>query len=255
MRADSCSGPTTDSICGHGLGRMGHSSNFARWPHLGPIPPMDGGGHLVPLSYVYGYRGGVGRRGVAQDTIGDNGLDIRARVRRYQLILSRCAAGFVPKSAISEISRSGQRKNGRSGGNFLSDIGCAWAVLGGIPSGWGQFGAVKKWAVVIGGLRRQLNALYLTKMAWQPHLRSAFPHAYQGYACVSCVPGSPRYPHPLTRLCVWRLPPARLLVDPGVPGSTPMPRGSGRCTCCLPLPRQMSCNSSLWNCPAISWWL
>ena len=37
---------------------------------------MDGGGHLVPLSYVYGYRGGVGRRGVAQDTIGDNGLDI-----------------------------------------------------------------------------------------------------------------------------------------------------------------------------------
>ena len=61
---------------------------------------------------------------------------------------------------------------------------------------------------------------YLTKMAWQPHLRSAFPHAYQGYACVSCVPGSPRYPHPLTRLCVWRLPPARLLVDPGVPGST-----------------------------------
>ena len=57
-------------------------------------------------------------------------------------------------------------------------------------------------------------------MACQPHLRSAFPHAYQGYACVSCVPGSPRYPHPLTRLCVWRLPPARLLVDPGVPGST-----------------------------------
>ena len=107
MRADSCSGPTMDSICGHGLGRMGHSSNFARWPHLGPIPPMNGGGHLVPLSYVYGYRGDVGRRGVAQDTIGDNGLEIRARVRRYQLILWRCAAGFVPKSAISEISRCG----------------------------------------------------------------------------------------------------------------------------------------------------
>ena len=130
MRLDSCSGPTTDSICCHGLGRMGHSSNFARWPHLGPIPPMDGGGHLVPLSYVYGYRGGVGRRGVAQDTIGDNGLDIWARVRRHQLILLRCAAGFVPKSAISEISRSGQRKNGRSGENFLSTAGCAWAVLG-----------------------------------------------------------------------------------------------------------------------------
>ena len=41
----------------------------------------------------------------------------------------------------------------------LSAAGCAWAVPGGIPSGWGQFGAVKKWAVLIGGLRRQLNAL------------------------------------------------------------------------------------------------
>ena len=107
MRADSCSGPTTDSICGHGSGRIGRSCDYARWPHLGPIPPMDGGGHLVPLSYVYGYRGGVGRRGVAQDTIWDNGLEIRARVRRYQLILSRCAAGFVPKSAISEMGRCG----------------------------------------------------------------------------------------------------------------------------------------------------
>ena len=159
MRADSCSGPTTDSICGHGLGRMGHSSNFARWPHLGPIPPMDGGGHLVPLSYVYGYRGGVGRRGVAQDTIGDNGLDIRARVRRYQLILWRCAADFVPKSAILRFADVGQRKNGRSGGQKLTATGCAWAVPGGIPSGWGQFGAVKKLSRLIGGLRRQLNAL------------------------------------------------------------------------------------------------
>ena len=116
MRADSCSRPTTDSICGHGLGWLGRSSNFARWPHLGPIPPMDGGGHLVPLSYVYGYRGGVGRRGVAQDTIGDNGLEIRARVRRYQLILSRCAAGFVPKSAISEICRCGSTEKRAIGG-------------------------------------------------------------------------------------------------------------------------------------------
>ena len=144
MRSDSCSGPTTDSICGHGLGRMGHSSNFARWPHLGPIPPMDGGGHLVPLSYVYGCRGGVGRRGVAQDTIGDNGLEIRARVRRYQLILWRCAADFVPKSAILRFADVGQRKNGRSGGgNQIAVLG-AWAVPGGIPSGWEQFGAEKK---------------------------------------------------------------------------------------------------------------
>ena len=55
---------------------MGHSSNFARWPHLGPIPPMDGGGHLGPLSYVYGYRGGIGRRGVGQGTAGDDGIEI-----------------------------------------------------------------------------------------------------------------------------------------------------------------------------------
>ena len=107
MRADSCSGPTTDSICGHGLGRMGHSSNFARWPHLGPIPPMDGGGHLGPLSYVYGYRGGVGRRKVGQDISEDNDIEIRARVRRYQLIPWRCAAGFVPKSAIWTMGRCG----------------------------------------------------------------------------------------------------------------------------------------------------
>ena len=120
---------------------------------------MDGGGHLVPLSYVYGYRGGVGRRGVSQDTTGDDGIELRARARRYELILWRCAAGFVPKSAISEISRSGQRKNGRSGEKNLTAIGRAWAVLGGIPSGWGQFGAVKKLFLFIGGLRRQLNAL------------------------------------------------------------------------------------------------
>ena len=140
---------------------MSHSGDFARWPHLGPIRPMARGGHLGPLSYVYGYRGGVGRRGVAQGTIGDNGLEIWARVRRYQLILSRCAAGFVPKSAISEISRSGQRKNGRSGGQKLIETGCAWAIPGGIPSGWGQFGAVKKLLSFMAGLRRQLNALLL----------------------------------------------------------------------------------------------
>ena len=92
-------------------------------------------GHLVPLSYVYGYRGGVGRRGVAQDTIGDNGLEIRARVRRYQLILWRCAAGFVPKSAILRFADVGQRKNGRSGGQNQIAKRRAWAVLGGMQSG------------------------------------------------------------------------------------------------------------------------
>ena len=36
-------------------------------------------------------------------------------------------------------------------------------------------------------------------------------HAYAAF------PATPRYPHPLTRLCVWRLFPARLLIDPGLP--------------------------------------
>ena len=53
----------------------------------------------------------------------------------------------------------GQRKNGRSVEENLSAVQLLWAVLGGVQSGWEQFGAVKKWAVVIGGLRRQLNAL------------------------------------------------------------------------------------------------
>ena len=53
----------------------------------------------------------------------------------------------------------GQRKNGRSVEKNLTATGRAWAVLGGVQSGWEQFGAVKKWAVLIGGLRRQLNAL------------------------------------------------------------------------------------------------
>ena len=61
---------------------------------------MARGGHLGPLSYVYGYRGGIGRSGVGQDTNGDDGIEIRARDGRYELILWRCMAVFVPKSAM-----------------------------------------------------------------------------------------------------------------------------------------------------------
>ena len=43
----------------------------------------------------------------------------------------------------------GQRKNGRSGGKNQTAVLGLWAVLGGIPSGWEQFGAEKKWAVLI----------------------------------------------------------------------------------------------------------
>ena len=74
---------------------------------------MAGGGHLGPLSYVHGYRGGSGRRKVGQDTTGEDGIEIWARDGRYELAQWRCAAGFVPKSAISDV---GQRKNGRSAG-------------------------------------------------------------------------------------------------------------------------------------------
>ena len=53
----------------------------------------------------------------------------------------------------------GQRKNGRSAEKNLSAVRFLWAFLGGIRSGWGQFGPVKKWAVLIASRRVQLNAL------------------------------------------------------------------------------------------------
>ena len=39
-----------------------------------PIRPIAGGGHLGPLSYVYGYRGGIGWKKVGQDTTGDDDI-------------------------------------------------------------------------------------------------------------------------------------------------------------------------------------
>ena len=64
-----------------------------------------------------------------------------------------------PNRPFGRWADVGQRKNDRSGGQKLIETGCAWAVLGGIPSGWNQFGAVKKLLSFIAGLRRQLNAL------------------------------------------------------------------------------------------------
>ena len=104
---------------------------------------MDGGGHLVPLSYVYGYRGGIGRRRVGQDTTWDDVIKIRAQDGRYELSFYGAAQRVsCPNRPFPRWADVGQRKNGRSGENFLSETGCAWAILGGIPSGWGQFGAV-----------------------------------------------------------------------------------------------------------------
>ena len=91
---------------------------------------------MGPLSYVYGYRGGTGRRGVAKDMNGDDGIKIRAREGRYELVLWRCAADFVPKSAILRFADVGQRKNGRSGGQKQIEKRRAWAVLGGMQRKW-----------------------------------------------------------------------------------------------------------------------
>ena len=64
-----------------------------------------------------------------------------------------------PNRPFGRWADVGQRKNGRSGEKNLTEKRCAWAVLGGIPSGWGQFGAVKKFFLFMAGLRWQLNAL------------------------------------------------------------------------------------------------
>ena len=125
----------TRSSYGRWLGQMGHSGDFARWPHLGPIRLMVRGGHLGQLSYVHGYRGGVGQSGVGRDTNGDDGIEIRARDGRYELILWRCMAVFVPKSAISEMGRCGSTEKRAIGGNNLSAAGRAWAILDGMQSG------------------------------------------------------------------------------------------------------------------------
>ena len=70
---------------------------------------------MGPLSYLYGYRGGIGRRRVGQDTTRDDGIEIRARDGRYKLVLWRCAAGFVPKSAISEMGPCGSTEKRPTG--------------------------------------------------------------------------------------------------------------------------------------------
>ena len=101
------------SSCRPSRARISMSSSL---PHLGPIRPMAEGGHLGPLSYLNGYRGGVGRSGVGQDTTREDDIEIRARDGRYELILWRCAAGFGPKSAISEIGRCGSTEKRAIGG-------------------------------------------------------------------------------------------------------------------------------------------
>ena len=152
---------------------MGHSGDFARWPHLGPIRPVARGGHLGPLSYVYGYRGGIGRSGVGQDTNGDDGIEIRARDGRYALILWRCMAhgrfcaqiGHFHDGPMSPMWVNGQRKNGRSV-EKISPIPIRDAP--GRSYSWHKkwlgvekFVAVKNWARLIASRRVQLVALYM----------------------------------------------------------------------------------------------
>ena len=74
---------------------------------------MDGGGHLGPLSYVYGYRGGIGRRGVGQDTTGDDGIKIRARDGRYELVSMALRSGF--RAQIGHLDDGPMWVNGKTG--------------------------------------------------------------------------------------------------------------------------------------------
>ena len=66
---------------------------------------------------------------------------------------------LCPNRPFPRLADVGQRKNGRSVEKNLSAVRFLWAILGGVQSGWEQFGAVKKWAVVIASRRVQLNAL------------------------------------------------------------------------------------------------
>ena len=63
---------------------------------------------------------------------------------------------LCPNRPFPRWAEVGQRKNGRSVGKNLSATGCAWTILGGMQSGWEQFGAVKS-----AGCRVQLNARYI----------------------------------------------------------------------------------------------
>ena len=69
---------------------------------------------------------------------------------------------LCPNRPFPRWADVGQRKNGRSVGKNLSATGCAWAILGGMQSGWEQFGEAKKKTVVMPSYsyRVQLVALY-----------------------------------------------------------------------------------------------
>ena len=117
---------------------------------------MARGGHLGPLSYVHGYRGGVGRRSSVEmapaTKLGHQSGDMSS--------LYGAAWPFLcPNRPFPRWADVGQRKNGRSAEKNLSAIGRAWAILGGVQSGWGQFGAVTKFAVPGVNRRVQLHAL------------------------------------------------------------------------------------------------
>ena len=75
---------------------------------------MARGGHLGPLSYVNGYRGGIGRKEVGQDTNGDDGIKIRARGGRYELVLWRCTADSGFRAQIGHLDDGPMWVNGKT---------------------------------------------------------------------------------------------------------------------------------------------
>ena len=66
---------------------------------------------------------------------------------------------LCPNRPFPRWADVGQRENGRSVEKNLFAVGRAWAVLGGVQSGWEQFGEAKKKTVVMPGRRVQLSAI------------------------------------------------------------------------------------------------
>ena len=88
--------------------------------------------HLGPLSYVYGYRGGIGRRSSVEmapaTKLGHQSGDMSS--------LYGAAWPFLcPNRPFPRWADVGQRKNGRSVEKNLSAKRRAWAILGGMQSG------------------------------------------------------------------------------------------------------------------------
>ena len=114
---------------------VGSDGPFWRFRPMAPFGPDSADGQGRPFGSVE-LRIRLERRYRAEIlSRNDPCNEIRAPVRRYELIIWRCMAIFVPKSAISEMGRCGSTGKRAIGGKNLTAVGRAWAVLGGMQSG------------------------------------------------------------------------------------------------------------------------